>query len=67
MADSIDFNNMQDSLKELWESWSRSESEDRLSIIDRNLVPLVKNTLIFRFLTRKSIGFKDLEVALNSI
>lgn len=35
--------------------------------IDRSLVSPIKNALIFRFLTRKLIGVKDLEAALNAI
>lgn len=67
MVAPMDFNNMQESLNELWEGWRRSESEDRVAIIEKSLVPQIKNALIFRFLTRKSIGVKDLEAALNSI
>lgn len=66
-SSSMEFTRMQESLKELWDSWNRSIPEEGVAVIDRSLVPPVHNALIFRFLTRKSIGVKDLETTLNSI
>lgn len=64
---SLEFTKMHESLNEAWESWKKSLPEEGVSIIDRSLVPPVNNALIFRFLARKSIGVKDLAMALNSI
>lgn len=38
-----------------------------MSVIDRSLVPPVNNALIFRFLSKKSIGVKRPGSSLNSI
>lgn len=35
--------------------------------IDRNMIPQIINALIFWFVARKTIGIKDLELALNAI
>lgn len=58
---------MQEILRELWESWSRSAAENEVVVIDSNLIPPVTNALIFRFVARKTIGIKGLEAALNAI
>lgn len=58
---------MQESLNEVWQSWKRTVNEEDISNIDRSVVPLVDNALIFRFVTRKSIGTKDLGASLNAI
>lgn len=38
-----------------------------MAIVDQSLVMPVNNALAFRFVSRKSIGVKDLESALNAI
>lgn len=38
-----------------------------MAVVDRNLVPPDNNALIFRFVSRKAIGVKDLGAALNAI
>lgn len=58
---------MQDSFNELLNSWIRSESESRIAMVNRSLIPPVSNALVFRFVSRKVIGIKDLESALNAI
>lgn len=58
---------MQESLNELWSSWYKSETEEGTTIIDRSLVPPVSNALIFCFVSKKTIGIRDLASALNAI
>lgn len=58
---------MQESLSELWDTWTKSGSENGFAIINRALIPQVNNALIFCFVAKKAIGVKDLGAALNSI
>lgn len=49
------------------EAGLKSEQEEGITVVDQSRVPPVKNALIFRFLSRKNIGIKDLGAALNAI
>lgn len=66
-SDPMEFTQMHNSLNELWDRWARSKWENRVAIVDQSLVMPVNNALAFRFVSRKSIGVKDLESALNAI
>lgn len=63
----MEFSQLQETLDEMWETWSREESKESIAVLSRNQVPQVNNALVFRFVIKKSIGIKDLEAALNSI
>lgn len=67
MSSVMEFSKLQETLEEMWESWSKEEAKESVAVLNRNQVPRVNNALVFRFVLKKSIGAKDLEAALNSI
>lgn len=67
MSSAMEFSQLQETLDEMWEAWSKEEAKESVAILNSNQVPRVNNTLIFKFAIKKSIGSKDLEAALNAI
>lgn len=47
--------------------WPGSEEDNDEATIKENMIPQIVNALIFRFVAWKTIGVKDLELALNAI